>query len=96
MDKRKTTNEIVNVYKASTPEKISVFFKSDDVIKIRVVSDSFEGMTFSSRFRKLNDTLSSERSEVFKQFLFVFEAFTSAEMAQLQDVQNLCQEVTYA
>ncbi len=83
MDKRKLTEVIVDLYKGLTPQKTAVFVKSDDVVNIRVLSDAFEGMTFSSRFKKLNDIFAAQEPALFKEHLFVFEAFTSAEMLKL-------------
>lgn len=88
MDKRQLTEVIVNLYSSLTPKSTSVFAKNEDVVVIRIVSDSFAGMTFSSRFKMLNEMLSTKEPGVFKQFLFIFEAFTSAELLKLPKDQD--------
>lgn len=97
MDKHQLTEIIIDVYKTLTPKKTSVFIKNDDVINVRVVSDSFQGMTFSSRFKQLNDMLKSCEPDLFNRFLFVFEAFTSAEMLKIpKDLQATLEPISSA
>ena len=94
MDKRQLTEVITDVYKTLTSAKTSVFVKSDDIVNIRVISDSFNGMTFSARFKHLNEMLKSQKPDLFKQHLFIFEAFTSAEVLKLPKDQNTQAEVS--
>lgn len=83
MDKRQLTEIIIEVYKSLTPKKVSVFLKNEDIINIRVVTESFTGMTFSARFKLLNQILKDQRADLFSKYIYVFEAFTAAEAAQL-------------
>lgn len=90
MDKRRATEIITEVYRTLTPKKVSVFNKNEDVINVRVISESFQGMAFSNRFKLLNDKLQADQPDLFKNYLFIFEAFTSAELQALpKDQQNL-------
>lgn len=83
MDKRQLTEIISDVYKTLTPKKVSVFPKNTDVVNVRVVSEAFNGMTFSARFKLLNQMLKDGHAEAFNQHIYVFEAFTVAEASQL-------------
>lgn len=83
MDKRRIIEIIANAYKTLTPIKTSVFLKNEEVIHIRVVSNAFQGMTFSSRFKLLNDLLKSHDTDLFEKYLFIFEAFTLDETQKL-------------
>jgi hypothetical protein len=66
-----------------TPKKVSVFLKNEDIVNIRVVSEAFAGMTFSARFKLLNQMLKDQQPDIFNKYIYVFEAFTTAEVAQL-------------
>lgn len=83
MDKRQLTEIISDAYKSLTPKKVSVFPKNEDIVHIRVVSEAFLGMTFSNRFKLLNQILKDQQPELFKNYIYVFEAFTAAEATQL-------------
>lgn len=83
MDKRQLTEIIINVYKSLTPKKVSVFAKNEDIIHIRVVSETFAEMTFSARFKLLNQMLRAQQVDLFNKYIYVFEAFTAAEVTQL-------------
>lgn len=83
MDKRQLTEIISDVYKSLSPKKVSVFPKNEDIIHIRVVSEAFTGMTFSTRFKLLNQMLKDQQVDIFNKYNYVFEAFTAAEVIQL-------------
>lgn len=83
MDKRQLTEIISDVYKSLSPKKVSVFHKNEDIIYIRVVSEAFTGMTFSARFKLLNQMLKDQQVDLFNKYNYVFEAFTAAEVTQL-------------
>jgi stress-induced morphogen len=83
MDKRQLTEIITDSFRSLTPSKVSVFVKNEDLISVRVVAESFLGMTFSSRFKMLNQLLKDLAPQVFDSHLFVFEAFTKEEVEKL-------------
>lgn len=72
------------VYKGLTPKKISITQKKPEVINVRIVSDVFEGISFTNRFKLLNDLLKSEHQTLFEEHLYIFEAFTTEEMRILR------------
>ena len=53
-----------------------------------LVSESFSGMIFSSRFKLLNQILKEQQSDLFSKHIYVFEAFTSGEVKQLTIAQS--------
>lgn len=83
MDKNQLSVNIAQVYKSLTPTKVSVFINNEDIVNIRVVSDVFSAMTFSERFKLLNQKLKDERPDIFNIYVYVFEAFTVAEASQI-------------
>lgn len=88
MDKKQLTEIISGVYKSLTPKQVSVFFKNENIVNIRVVSEAFAGITFSARFKILNQMLKDQQVELFNRYIYVFEAFTTAEINQLSKSEN--------
>lgn len=88
MDKKSIIEIIMDVYKSLTPTKVSIFQKNEEVINIRVVSEIFSGMTFSSRFKFLNQILKDQQPDLFSKHIYVFEAFTSGEAKQVTISHN--------
>jgi stress-induced morphogen len=88
MDKKQLSAIISDVYKHLTPFKVSVFLKNEDIATIRVISNSFQGMTFSARTKLLNDELAKQQDEIFHQRIYIFEAFTQDEIKQLSSEES--------
>ena len=89
MDNYQLNVIMTNVYKGLTPRKISITQKKPEVINVCVVSDVFEGISFTNRFKLLNDLLKTEHQTLFEQHLYIFEAFTSEEMRILRKSDDL-------
>ncbi|MEN0060396.1 MAG: hypothetical protein AAGB31_16265 [Bdellovibrio sp.] len=83
MDKRELTEIITDIFKALPAQKTSVFKKNDEVVEIRVVSKAFAGMTYTDRFKKLDQMLKDAQMPVYGEFLFIYEAFTPEELLSL-------------
>lgn len=83
MDKRQLSVVITDMFKNLTPSQVSVFLKNADTAIVRVVSDSFKGMTFSSRAKLLNSQFKQQQPSLFQERIYIFEAFTKDEVAQL-------------
>ena len=83
MDKSQFSVIFAQVYQSLTPKKISFFQKNDEILEVRIVSESFKDMAFSARFELLNMLLEQQQPAFFKQYLFIFEAFTAAEVSNL-------------
>lgn len=83
MDKNQFSVIIAQVYKSLTPSKVVAFAENDDLARIQVVSEAFEGMVFSERFKLLNKMLKDQNPEIFSKYAFIFEAFTAAEVESL-------------
>jgi hypothetical protein len=83
MDKQSLVEIIANVYKSLSPIKVSVFQKNAEFVNIRVISEFFSGMTFSSRFKLLNQLFKDQNEELFNKHIYIFEAFTSGEVKHL-------------
>jgi CRISPR/Cas system CSM-associated protein Csm5 (group 7 of RAMP superfamily) len=83
MDKKQFSVIFAQVYQSLTPKKVSFFKKNEDIFEVRVVSDSFAEMSFTTRFELLNKLLEEQQPAFFKQYLFIFEAFTVAEANNL-------------
>jgi stress-induced morphogen len=93
MDKNQLLVTISQLYKSLTPSKVSVFKKNDDILNIRVIAEVFKDMTFSSRFRLLNQLLKDQDPKLFKEYIFVFEAFTADEAKELPQDDSTLNEV---
>ena len=89
MDNYQLNVIMTKVYSALSPKKITIAQKKPEVINVRVVSDIFEGISFTNRFKLLNDLLKSEHQTLFEQHLYIFEAFTSEEMRILRKSDDL-------
>jgi hypothetical protein len=83
MDKKQFFAVITQVYKHLAPTKISVFVKNEDSTLIRIISEAFLGMTFSARFKLLNEQFQKQQPELFNEKIYIFEAFTASEVAQI-------------
>ena len=89
MDKRQFSAVITDVYRSLEPSKVSIFIKNDDTKIVRVISESFSGMTYSSRAKLLNDELQRQQPDIFNEGIYIFEAFTTAENEKLTIDNNL-------
>jgi len=91
MDKKQFIEIITTSFNLLTPQKVSVFLKNDEIVNVRVVSKSFSGMTFSARFKYLNQILKDNQPEAFSKYLYIFEAFTPDEIIKLSidDSKNI-------
>lgn len=83
MDKRELTEIITDIFKTLPAQKTSVFKKNDEVVEIRVVSKAFAGMTYTDRFKKLDQMLKDAQMPAYGDFLFIYEAFTPGELLSL-------------
>lgn len=96
MDKRELTEIITDIFKALPAQKTSVFKRSDEVVEIRVVSKDFAEMTYTDRFKKLDQMLKDAQMPAYEDFLFVYEAFTPEEILSLPkasesgEIANAC------
>lgn len=88
MDKRELTEIISNVYSSLPAQKTSVFKKNDETVMVRVISKSFAGMTFSARFKKMDQMLKDAKTSLYGNFLFIYEAFTPEELLTLPKPQE--------
>jgi len=88
MDKRELVEIITDVYSSLSAQKTSVFKKNNEVIVVRVVSKSFVGMTFSARFKKMDQMLKDAQTSFYGNFLFIYEAFTPEELQRLPKPQD--------
>lgn len=88
MDNYQLNVIMTNVYKGLTPRKITITQKKPEVINVCVVSDVFEGISFTNRFKLLNDLLKTEHQTLFEEHLYIFEAFTSEEMRILRKTDD--------
>ena len=82
MDKKQFLTIASDMYKSLTPSKVSIFVKNEDSIIISIISEVFNGMTFSARFKILNDQFQKQQPELFNEKIYIFEAFTSSEVVQ--------------
>lgn len=85
MDKRELTEIVTDIFKALPAQKTSVFKKNDETFEIRVISKSFGGMTFTERFKKMDQLLKSSNVPGYGEALFIYEAFTPEELMSLPD-----------
>lgn len=83
MDKRELTEVITDIFIALPAQKTFVFKKNDEVVEIRVVSKAFAGMTYTDRFKKLDQMLKDAQMPAYGDFLFIYEAFTPEELLSL-------------
>jgi stress-induced morphogen len=83
MDKRQTVVVITEVLRSLTDLEPIVSFEDDLHINAYVISDTFDGMTFSTRFRQLDTLIRTKLSHIHIKYLFNFEAFTKAEAEML-------------
>lgn len=92
MDKRQLTDMITGVFNSLTPIRVSPFFRDEETIEISVISNQFEGMTFSARFKQLDKIVSEQLPDLHGNYLIIFEAFTREEAETIskdrQDKKN--------
>jgi len=88
MDKRELIEIITDVYSSLPVQKISVFKKNSETVMVRIISKSFEGMTFSARFKKMDQMLKDANTSFYGNFLFIYEAFTPEELLTLPKPQE--------
>lgn len=79
MDKRQIIAMITDVLKSLTQIDPVVSFEDDMHINAIVISDNFEGMTFTTRFRQLDTLLRTRLPDIHIKYFFNFEAYTKTE-----------------
>lgn len=83
MDKQQISLAIKNMLNSSTVSDATVSFRDDTHIELIVISDEFQGKTYSARFRLLDSLIKSNLEDIHQKFFFKFQAFTKEEAHQI-------------
>ncbi len=75
---------VEQVTKSLAPSRIEIQIEDKDVLHIFVVSEQFEGMPLSRRFEQLSDLFESEGTPIAEEFTLIFQAWTKAELAEIE------------
>lgn len=88
MDKRQLTDMITEVLNSSTLSNAVVSFEDDTHIKVQVISNEFEGKSFTNRFKFIDSLIKDKLPEIHENFFFKFEAFTKEESSRIPKEQK--------
>ena len=83
MDKRQLTDIIAEVLNNSTLSDSTVSFQDETHIKIQIISNEFEGKSFTNRFKFIDSIIKDKLPHIHEKFFFKFEAFTKEEASRL-------------
>lgn len=88
MDHAEIRRIITKVTKDLTPLRLDSEIQKD-VIQLVVVSQSFQGTPLSKRFEQLSLAFETHAEELVKKYTLVFQAWTEAEMAEIENDKSL-------
>ena len=84
MDQGQIYTIVQQVTKKLTPSAVSILSLEDDVLTVRVVSESFDSLPMVKRFRLLADLFETDAQKLLESYTLVFEAWTKAEIKDLE------------
>lgn len=85
MDKSQLTLKITEMLSSSTHAKVYVSTGDNAIFKVVMISNSFDGKTFSARFKHIDSLLSEKLPEIYSEFHFRYQAFTTEEFSSLSE-----------
>ena len=88
MDSKNICRRLVEVTKTLTPSSVELTSIEDDVLTVRIVADSFQGIPLVRRFKQLAELCAEQAPEISQNYSLIFEALTSAEQKSLQPDAN--------
>ena len=83
MDSKELRRRLVEVTKTLTPESVEITSVESEVLGVRVVSDSFQGIPLVRRFKQLAELCAEQAPEISTNYSLIFEALTSAEQKSI-------------
>lgn len=83
MDQKKLSIIVAEVFKSLTPSVIQISNVTADTATVRVVSNSFKGLTTTARIALLCELFEMADHTLFNQRVYLFEAFTSEEATEI-------------
>ena len=88
MDKNQICRLIEEATKTLTPTSVKVAYISDESIRISIISEAFNGIPLTKRFKALQDLLEAHTPKLVEKYLVVFDALSKAESDALDEAES--------